>query len=108
MTDMWQERHWLPEVRAQAVALHGAISDAVTTTERPTGDRVAHDARPTWRTGRAASLVACCRIHTGAHHPSDVVVGAPIGAVCGSRVRRPPERQVPSAQSAGAGHVTAD
>src|SRR6476661_1493758 len=49
MTDMWQERHWLPEVRAQAVALHGAISDAVTTTEMPTGDRVAHDARPTWR-----------------------------------------------------------
>jgi membrane-associated phospholipid phosphatase len=35
-----------------------------------------------------AALVGYSRIHTGVHHPSDVMVGALIGALCGWTVRR--------------------
>jgi membrane-associated phospholipid phosphatase len=45
----------------------------------------------------AASLVAYARIHTGVHHPSDVVAGALIGAMSGSIVRRLARRLAPQA-----------
>lgn len=35
-----------------------------------------------------ASIVAYARVHTGVHHPSDVVAGALVGAMCGWTVRR--------------------
>jgi membrane-associated phospholipid phosphatase len=38
-TDVYQGREWLSEVRAQAVALDNAISEAVEKTETPTLDR---------------------------------------------------------------------
>jgi len=36
----------------------------------------------------AAAAVGYSRVHTGMHYPSDVAVGAMIGALCGSTVRR--------------------
>jgi len=36
----------------------------------------------------AAATVAYSRVHTGVHYPSDVVVGAAIGNLCGGVVRR--------------------
>src|SRR5512139_2527811 len=39
-TDAYQGRGWLPEVRAQTVALDRAISEAVEKTETPTLDRL--------------------------------------------------------------------
>lgn len=36
----------------------------------------------------AATLVGYSRVHTGVHYPSDVAVGAMVGAFCGWTVRR--------------------
>ena len=44
---------------------------------------------PAWLPAHvAASLVAYSRVHTGVHYPSDVAVGALVGAACGWTVRR--------------------
>jgi membrane-associated phospholipid phosphatase len=36
----------------------------------------------------AAATVAYSRVHTGVHYPSDVVIGAVVGSLCGAAVRR--------------------
>jgi undecaprenyl-diphosphatase len=47
------------------------------------------EAPPTWAPLHAtAALIGYSRVHTGVHYPSDVMVGALIGAMCGWTVRR--------------------
>jgi hypothetical protein len=79
-TEVDQGKPLISEVRAQAVALAGAISEAVEEAETPTLDR----------------FLAC-----------DVVAGALVRAMCGWTVRRLAGRLARPAQPPGAGHVTA-
>ena len=52
-----------------------------------------------------AALVGYARVHTGVHYPSDVIVGALVGASCGWTARRVVGRLAPVGPASSLGDV---
>ena len=96
---------WLGEVRALVDAVDQAVYDTVAGTPTPRLDRqlvgvsTAANYSRLWLV--TAATVAYSRVHTGVHYPSDVVIGAAVGELCGRAVSRWATRRAGAPQHGG-------